>query len=532
MCLSNLNIVIESPDSYIEELIRGISSLEHYHCTISTFLPGIQEELLNADVIFLDFPLTDSPARLRSQLHGDAVIVACGSREQLSEAPDEHLDAADDFWEKPIDIRLAGIRLQKLLEQRTARKEARVNQVRFNTLIECMPDMVWFKDVEGIHVKVNSAFCQTVGKTMEDVTGKDHCYIWDVSKEEFEHGEFVCKETDEFVMRRREKCFSTEKVRSQHGMRQFNTYKAPLIDHDGRLLGTVGIGHDITALENMSAELELILRTMPFAILVWNEDGIIINTNEKSEEYFHLTRDEIIGQHFPTWNTQVLGSTMVINRDGNAEAKISYGGQDDRMRILEIYELPIQDVFHNEAGRLCIYRDITKERELENQIIRSSNTDFLTDLNNRRYFYQYIRENRGNRSLSLLYADLDHFKKVNDTYGHKAGDAALIVTARLLQECFPSDFIARIGGDEFLVAKLGDCRREELEQQASHLLERMQQAFSSSEYLTFLSASVGIACTDDPAMDIDELLRQSDTALYEAKVKGRSRYCFYTECRP
>ena len=529
MCLSNLKIVIVSPDSNMGELVRTACPTDRYRSAVCTCPPGAQEELEHADVVFLDFPWTVRPALLRRQLHADAVIVACGLREQLSEAADEDLDAVSDIWEKPMDSRLAGIRFRKLLGQMEASREAGINQVFFNTLIECMPDMVWFKDVEGIHVKVNSAFCQTVGKTMEDVTGKDHCYIWDISKEDFEQGQFVCKETDEFVMRRREKCFSTEKVRSQHGMRQFNTYKAPLISRDGRLLGTVGIGHDITALENMSAELELILRTMPFAILVWNENGIIINTNEKFEEYFHITREEIIGQHFPTWNKQVLAGTSV-NRDGNAEAMISYGDQDGRRRILEIYELPIQDVFHNEAGRLCIYRDITKERELENQIIKSSNTDFLTNLNNRRSFYQYIRENRGGRHLCLLYADLDYFKKVNDTYGHKAGDAALIVTAHLLQECFPDDFIARIGGDEFLVAKLGDCRREELEQQASHLLERMRQAFSASEFLTFLSASIGIACTDDPSMDIDELLRQSDTALYEAKMKGRARYCFYTEC--
>ncbi len=526
MCLRNIKIVIVGQDLDLGELVRGISPIEHYHHTVITCLPCTQEGLKDADVVFLDLPWEDGPAVLRPQLGRDVMIVACGFREQFAEITDGDLSAVDDFWIKPIDPRLAGLRFHKLLEQ----MEARVSQIYFNTLIECMPDMVWFKDVEGIHVKVNNAFCQTVGKTMEDVTGRDHCYIWDISKEEFEQGEFVCKETDEFVMRQREKCFSTEKVRSQHGMRQFNTYKAPLISHDGRLLGTVGIGHDITALENMSAELELILRTMPFAILVWNEDGIIINTNEKFEEYFHITREEIIGQHFPTWNKRVLGATTEINREGNPEARISYGGQDQRMRILEIYELPIQDVFHNEAGRLCIYRDITKERELENQIIKSSNTDFLTDLNNRRSFYQYIRENRGDQQLCLLYADLDHFKKVNDTFGHKAGDAALIVTARLLQECFPHDFIARIGGDEFLVAKLGECRREELEQQAAHLLERMQHTFSRSEYLTFLSASVGIACASDPSMDIDELLRQSDTALYEAKLRGRARYCFYSEC--
>ena len=97
-------------------------------------------------------------------------------------------------------------------------------------------------------------------------------------------------------MQRRATCQFTEKVKSQHGMRQFKTYKSPLIDESGEIMGTVGIGHDETDLENMGAELEIILRSMPFAILVWDDKGIIVNANEKFESYFGLRRDEIVGR--------------------------------------------------------------------------------------------------------------------------------------------------------------------------------------------------------------------------------------------
>lgn len=527
MQLLNLNILVVSQESQLEEILGGSGQAGQYEYRIRTCPCGSPEDLKGADIVLLDYPFAENITALKTGCGQKAAVIVCAFPEQLEDLPDSELLAADELWEKPFNSRMARLRFVKSMERFHSKRQCRINQIYFDTLVECMPDMVWFKDIDGSHVKVNSAFCQTVGKTMEDVTGKDHCYIWDVPREEYERGVFVCKETDEFVMTHLEKCFSTEKVKSQHGMRQFNTYKAPLLDSDGTLLGTVGIGHDITALENMSAELELILRSMPFAILVWNEDGTIINTNEKFEEYFEISRSEIIGQPYSAWSQDILTNITESDDNGHTEARITYTGPENRVRILEIYELPILDVFHNEAGRLCIYRDITKERELEDQILRSSNSDFLTDLNNRRSFYRFIRESRNKSRLSLLYVDLDRFKYVNDTYGHKAGDDALIATAHLLQECFPKDFIARIGGDEFLVAKLGDNTRERLEQQAARLLARMQETFSTSECFRSLSASIGIASSDDSGMDIDELLRQSDTALYEAKMKGKAQYCFY-----
>lgn len=532
MYLCNIKIKIFSQNLHLETLLRDAGLPEQSDCQTETCIDYRGGVYSDGDIVFIDSPSADQLSDFKAVHHTQPILIACVDCSQI-EALGDQLLLVDEVWEKPYNNRLISLRLHKLLEMAQSRRSSKINKICLDTLIECMPDMVWFKDVEGSHVKVNSVFCQTVGKPKEVVTGRDHCFIWDISKEEFEKGQFVCKETDEFVMTKRQKCFSTEKVSSQHGMRQFNTYKAPIIDDQGNLLGTVGIGHDITALENMSAELELILRSMPFAILVWNEDGAIINSNEKFEEYFGISKSEIIGQRSTVWSKTLLQDVRVLGGDGYTEAKVYYDAPNTSPRILEINEVPIRDVFHNEAGRLCIYRDITKERELEEKIIKSSNSDFLTDLNNRRSFYQYIRENRSSQSLGLLYVDLDRFKNINDTYGHKVGDEALVTTADLLKECFPQDLIARIGGDEFLIAKMGNFTVNELGQEAAHFLERMGQTFASSACFSTLSASIGISISDDPEVDIDELIRQSDTALYEAKLGGRARYCIYAEppCR-
>lgn len=115
--------------------------------------------------------------------------------------------------------------------------------------IDSVPDLIWFKDVRGAHLKVNNAFCSAVGKTKNDVQGRGHYYIWDLKQEEYEQGEYVCLETEEIVLREKKTRAFDEKVKSKHGLRQFKTYKSPIFDEDHQVVGTVGIAHDVTDLK-------------------------------------------------------------------------------------------------------------------------------------------------------------------------------------------------------------------------------------------------------------------------------------------
>ena len=128
----------------------------------------------------------------------------------------------------------------------------------------------------------------------------------------------------------------------------------------------------------------------------------------------------------------------------------------------------------------------------------------------------------------MIYMDMDGFKQVNDTWGHKAGDEALILAARTMEACFPDAFVTRLGGDEFLITVLGSCELELLQERAQELLQEMNKAFSASEPLKQLSASIGIAQSLDPQTDLDTVLRWSDVALYRAKEQGGGRCCVYS----
>ncbi|RGY95329.1 diguanylate cyclase [Clostridium sp. AM58-1XD] len=524
----SLQISVFSNNSVIGETVRRIPPLEHFsHCVIERTIPDPQL-LLDSQVVIWNLGTALLPAELRSLCKKEAVLIYCGEHERIGRFEPAELEAADEFWDMPFNRERVRICMEHIFKRIKLEYDLYMTRTYLDTAIDSLPDMMWFKALDGTHVKVNKAFCSVVGKSREDVTGQDHCYIWGVSPDDIENGEAACRESEEAVMKARRTLQFTEEVKCSRGMRQLRTYKTPIIDRDGvTILGTVGIGHDVTDLGNMSTEIEILLQSMPYAILLWNKEGRILNVNAKFEEYFQTDKTKILDRDYEDWIAEAFEEPRTINNEGYVEARVSL--PDDSVRMLEVHENIIYDIFHNVVGKLCIFRDVTVERSLEKKILHSSNTDFLTGLYNRRCFYKYILNNRDDKTVSLLYIDLDCFKEINDTYGHKVGDAVLIHTAEVLMESFREDFVTRLGGDEFLVVRLGDCSIRQLEMEAGSFLKEIRREFQAAGQAVSLSASVGIAQSSDANIDIDLLIQRSDQALYRAKNDGRNRYCVYGE---
>lgn len=521
-----LQIAVFSGHPMIGEVIRGISPLEQFSHSVVERAAYDPQLISESQVVVWDLGPGHSPSQLRSLCQKDALLVYCGEYGAIARLDAAEFEPADEFWDLPLRRERIRICMERMFKRLKQDYDLYMANTYLDTAIDSLPDMMWFKALDGTHVKVNKAFCSVVGKAREDVTGRDHCYIWGVSPEDAENGEASCRESEEAVMRARRTLQFTEEVKCSRGMRQLRTYKTPVIDRDGvTILGTVGIGHDVTDLGNMSTEIEILLQSMPYAILLWNQDGRILNVNVKFEEYFCTKKAAMLGRRYEDWIAGAFEEPRTINSEGYVEARVSLPEGPGRM--LEIHESSIHDIFHHVVGKLCIFRDVTVERNLEKQILHSSNTDFLTGLYNRRCFYKYIHNNREDKTVSLMYIDLDCFKAINDTYGHKVGDAVLVRTAKVLLESFGDDFVTRLGGDEFLVVRLGDCPVWRLEQEAGAFLEEIQKEFSAAGQTVSLSASVGIAQSSDTALDIDLLLQRSDQALYQAKKSGKSQWCVY-----
>lgn len=187
------------------------------------------------------------------------------------------------------------------------------------------------------------------------------------------------------------------------------------------------------------------------------------------------------------------------------------------------------------AAFICTFvRDITERHRQEQQLLHLSHHDKLTGLPNRQLLEDRLEQaishaSRHDCFFAILFIDLDHFKEVNDTYGHKVGDELLKVISRRLSHSVRSgDTVARHGGDEFIILLNELSDSSNVEQVVKEILEKMSQPVEFEHYLTLdVSGSVGIAIYPGDGLDEESLFMHADIAMYRAKAKGRNCYKFY-----
>ncbi|MFS2005513.1 EAL domain-containing protein [Duganella sp. CT11-25] len=186
---------------------------------------------------------------------------------------------------------------------------------------------------------------------------------------------------------------------------------------------------------------------------------------------------------------------------------------------------------------LCMIEDVTAKKQSETLIWQQANFDTLTQLPNRRMFHDrlahdMLKSQRDHTRIAILFIDLDHFKEVNDTLGHAQGDILLVDAARRISACVrKSDTVARLGGDEFTVilSELGPAEQcERVERIAQDIIDSLRAPFELGQEQAFVSASIGITLYPDDALDIDDLLKHADQAMYAAKGAGRNRFSYFT----
>ena len=178
--------------------------------------------------------------------------------------------------------------------------------------------------------------------------------------------------------------------------------------------------------------------------------------------------------------------------------------------------------------------DITESKVAQAQIWRQANFDQLTGLPNRRMLRTRLEEAQSrsrntDAKLAVVFVDLDHFKEVNDTLGHEAGDLLLVEAAQRIQQSLAGiDTVARMGGDEFTLVINHVTDPAALEIQLQGILDKMTRAFQIRTEQVFVSASLGVALYPNDAKSVEDLFKHADQALYVAKGAGRNRYSFFT----
>jgi len=282
-------------------------------------------------------------------------------------------------------------------------------------------------------------------------------------------------------------------------------------------------------LSNAPVSRERIIEHLKDPVLVLNHDGEIIDANQSAltawdNEFSLLTNN--IDQLTPKLPTDIL-----INPESNSEIIIN-------QRAYEIASTPL-DPTNSESQVAIVFRDVTERRaaiaalqRTKAELQRMAHTDALTNMHNRRYFMERLQSEferimRHGSVLSVLLFDLDHFKQVNDTYGHDVGDAVLIAIAEVVKQVKRgTDIACRFGGEEFALLlpetdKIG----------ALNLAQRMRRSIEIYPYASKIghdvrvTASIGVATLTHTDQAPESLLKTADRALYKAKDGGRNMVC-------
>ena len=196
---------------------------------------------------------------------------------------------------------------------------------------------------------------------------------------------------------------------------------------------------------------------------------------------------------------------------------------------------PIKDDSNNISGYVSVVTDMSEKKKAEEVIWQQANFDDLTGLPNRHMFHDRLgqeikKASRSGLFVAVAFIDLDHFKEINDTFGHNYGDILIKEVAERLTACVrKSDTVSRFGGDEFTII-IGELSNNEIVDQIMHsILHATSAPFNLGIDIVNISASIGVTLYPDDATEIDVLLKNADQAMYLAKNNGRNRFSYFTK---
>lgn len=522
----SLNITIYSNNDLIYNVINHISPLDRFEHTLNRYEEISESDFAISDIIILDIPYKTEYLRNLFLLKKDsALLVMCAEKYTVELLDSNDYSMIDEIWSTPLNKELITFYFNKIQKQLKQTKDFELTQKYLDTTIDCIPDLIWYKDVKGAHLKVNQTFCNTVGKTKEDIAGRGHYYIWGLEPEEYEKGEYVCLETEEIVLREKRTFLFDEKVKCNNEMRQFKTYKSPIFDDFGEAMGTVGIARDVTDLKNIQIEVDILIQNMPFAILITDKNRNILNVNNRYLDLFSLEKSDLIGETLNSLQKKYAKIAKAKNWSLNKTKRGIYLHGDNK--IFRIQKEKLIDIFGEISGYIYLHIDVTFEDNYENKLIRAANTDYLTKLKNRRGLANFLLQHPSLHETTFMLIDLDDFKQVNDQYGHAEGDQILVDFSNILLNIFSNNNIFRLGGDEFLIILIDVADTNVVEGYARAIIDEFKTKICGSTIIEDVSVSIGIVINTNDKLDFNDLFKRADVALYQSKRLGKSQYSFW-----
>lgn len=427
-------------------------------------------------------------------------------------------------------------------------QQAELNQRRFDAIARATRHVFMIADAQYQIKFVNQALQDIIGYSHDEIVRYNiRPVLHPDDKEEHERKLRFLRDTPKSSI------FSRHRTKHRRGHWIWMETRGYNLLHDRGIDGLVFSIEDISArvdterqLQEEHALLRAVLDLNPSMIYATDTEGRFTFSNQTFQRRFgFVSEDTLRGKTIHDIFAPHVGdgqeptSARIADRLHLQDLQVIQTGRpldgqeiqglwdEDQSSWYKVNKYPLQDAGAQTIGMLCIARDITDSKEYEMRLEHQALHDPLTGLPNRRYLLKTITDiiaqpRHDSTPLTMLFCDLDFFKSVNDTHGHDFGDKCLMeITRRILAELPTADFVARFGGNEFVIVT--NATADQAKAKAEALLEAISRRVMIDDTVVKIQTSIGIAMLDAQHKNPSEWIRDADAAMYQAKERGRNR---------
>jgi len=501
--------------------------------TLELFKCSAEELVGSRDARFFS---PDAVARLKAI---DTRVLEYGEEtaEEVVDGQRIYREIKTPIYEDPNKVRIWG--LCGISTDITERKQLESLAKHYEAIIQFSEDAIISKSLDGIVTSWNPgaeamfgySADEMIGKSMQILFPRDRQHEEDAILERLQQGEKV-------------ESFETVRLRKDGTEINVSATISPIRGSSGEIIGASKIARDITerkqqeaALQESEARFRSTFDAAAIGMALVSLEGRFIQVNNALCHILGYTEAELTQKTFQDIaysedleNDLALIGELLADTRQSYQIEKRYVQKDGRV----IWILLSGSVVRDSTGQVLYFiaqiQDINEHKILLDRLERQAQQDYLTGLYNRRFFLEQgdmelARAQRYGKELSLFMLDIDHFKAINDTYGHATGDIALLKLSHILRETLRSvDIIGRWGGEEFAI-----LLPETDAQEATEIAERLRETIDLTKITLatglplHFTVSIGIATLKEKNTNIDILLNNADEALYQAKETGRNK---------
>lgn len=407
-------------------------------------------------------------------------------------------------------------------------------QEYFRAIVEGSDDAIIGKTIDGLVTSWNPSATRIFGYTSEEMLGQDVRAL--LPPERLNEESHILKR-----IRNGETVDHFETVRLHKDGRhvEVSVTISPIRDSQGQVVGASKIARDISLRKTAEAQLRLtsqVFTSTSEGILITGSDGRIVDTNPAFSHITGYRRDEVLGWHPQSFRSSRQSPStfrrmhLALTRYGEWRGEIWSRRQDGESYSVLLTVSRVCDVEGLVTNFVALLSDTTHLRLQQEQLEHRAHFDALTNLPNRLLLSDRLEQamstcRRRQQLLAVLYMDIDSFKSVNDSYGHGVGDSLLVaISGQMRSALREGDTLARMGGDEFVVVLTDLDTIQDCLPLLHRLLSACSQPVELNGHMLNVTVSIGVTFYPNDDVDADQLLRNADNAMYEAKRSGKNGF--------